>query len=151
MNCASEAPQQVSAEPSSNRVRRNSVPDLAAVAYARKVALPRHAGHERKRAPVVTPATSHFRADHRPPTQINYAVSPKYDREAHGWPQRYCGDATSYTTPPRVIKRPFFGWAFRTWSREVIAWLQAAFMVLASWATLNLGVELLSEVAALLR
>ena len=49
--------------------------------------------------------------------------------------------------PYRTLRRPRWGWAFRTWSREVIAWLQAAFMVLASWAMGNTMLAMIEFIA----
>jgi hypothetical protein len=41
----------------------------------------------------------------------------------------------------RVLRRPVGGWGARTWRREVGAWLAFAFVVVASWAALNLFLE----------
>ena len=44
---------------------------------------------------------------------------------------------------PRVLRRPIGGWGARKWRQDVIAWLALAWLVVTSWATLNLAVELL--------
>jgi hypothetical protein len=38
----------------------------------------------------------------------------------------------------RVLRRPLGGWSARIWRREVMGWLWLAFLVVGSWAALNM-------------
>jgi len=49
----------------------------------------------------------------------------------------------------RVLRRPLLGWGFRTWWREVLAWLNLAFLFLCCWATGNVILAMLELVSDL--
>lgn len=43
----------------------------------------------------------------------------------------------------RTLRRPIGGWAFRAWCREVLGWLQLAFVFLCFWGTGNVLVAMI--------